>query len=497
MSFEYNLEKQHAKGKLHAIERINLLCDKGSFMEIYSEASHQCTNFGMESKKIPYDGVITGFGTVNGKKVAVYAQDFTAQGGTLGKLHGQKIAELIKKAIEVRCPVIGINDSGGARIQEGVDALCGYGEIFNQNVKASGVIPQISIIAGPCAGGAVYSPGLTDFIFTVDSISHMYITGPKVVKQVMFMDITDEELGGASMHSKKSGVAHFRSDTEKDCFEKVRQLLDYIPHYYGEEQKKDEKIKFNSKKIKQIEEILPEGSNKGYDMKAVVECLTDDDSFIEVMSEFATNAIVGFAKIEGQTIGVVGNNPGAVGGILDSDASDKIARFVRYCDCYDIPLLTLVDVPGYIPGPNEEQKGIIRHGAKILYAYAEASVPKVTVITRKAYGGAYIAMCSKHLGADFVYAWPKAEIAVMGAEGAIGILYAKEMKDPANADLIATKSQEYKNTFMTPTIAAQRDYISAVINPAETRARLISSYNVLKGKRSLEKAYCKHGNIPL
>ncbi|MCR5725148.1 MAG: acyl-CoA carboxylase subunit beta [Treponema sp.] len=495
MAYEYNLEKQHAKGKLHAIERINALCDKDSFMEIYAAARHQCTSFGMDKKDIPYDGVITGFGTINGKKVAVYAQDFTVQGGSLGKVHGQKIAELIKKAIEVKCPVIGINDSGGARIQEGVDALCGYGDLFYQNVRASGVIPQISIIAGPCAGGAVYSPGLTDFIFTVDKISHMYITGPKVVKSVMFMDISDDDLGGASIHSQKSGVAHYRCETEKDCYEKVRRLLDYIPHYAGEQScADDKKCKFDAKKkAKKITEILPENSHQGYDVREVIDCVVDDESFFEVMQEFSANAVVGFAKIEGKSVGVIANNPGSLGGVLNCDASDKIARFVRYCDCYGLPIVTFVDVPGFIPGPQEEQKGIIRHGAKVIYAYSEASVPKITVIIRKAYGGAYIAMCSKHLGADFVYAWPKAEIAVMGAEGAIGILYAKE----ADPNVKAQKAQEYKDTFMTPTIAAQRDYISAVINPEETRARLVQSLSVLEGKTNADVLCRKHGNLPL
>lgn len=494
MAYEYNLEKQHAKGKLHAIERINALCDKGSFMEIYADARHQCTNFGMETKEIPYDGVITGFGTINGRKVAVYAQDFTVQGGSLGKVHGQKIAELIAKAIEIKCPVIGVNDSGGARIQEGVDALCGYGDIFYQNVRASGVIPQISIVAGPCAGGAVYSPGLTDFIFTIDAISHLYITGPKVVKQVMFMDITDEELGGATIHSQKSGVAHYRCGDEAECYEKVRALLDYIPHFYGDQPTAAEKPKYDEKhKAKHITTILPESSNKGYDIREVIADVADDDSFFEVSAEFAQNAVIGFAKVEGKTVGIVANNPGFLGGILNCDASDKIARHVRFCDSYDIPLLTFVDVPGFVPGPQEEQKGIIRHGAKVLYAYSEASVPKVTVITRKAYGGAYIAMCSKHLGADFVYAWPKAEIAVMGAEGAIGILYAKE----TDLNVKAQKGQEYRDTFMTPTIAAQRDYISAVIAPEETRARVAQSFALLATKTDSDVLRRKHGNIPL
>ncbi len=498
MTKEYNLEKQHAKGKLHAIERINALCDKDSFFEIYSAARHNCTSFGMDKKDIPYDGVITGFGKINGKKVAVYAQDFTVQGGSLGKVHGEKIAELTKKAIEAKCPIIGINDSGGARIQEGVDALCGYGNIFYENVQASGVIPQISIVAGPCAGGAVYSPGLTDFIFTIDKISEMFITGPKVVKQVMFMDITSEDLGGAAIHSQKSGVAHYRCENENDCYEKVRKLLDYIPHYYGEPVTVDSKYKFDArKKAKEIQEVIPEESKKPYDIRSVINCVVDDDSFFEVMAEFSANAVVGFAKIEGKTVGIVSNNPGYFGGLLNCDASDKIARFVRYCDCFNIPLVTFVDVPGYLPGPEEEQKGIIRHGAKVLYAYSEATVPKITVITRKAYGGAYIAMCSKHLGADFVYAWPKTEIAVMGAEGALGILYAKEMKDPAQAALVAQKSQEYKDTVMTPDVAAKRDYISEIINPEDTRERVARSLEFLEGKSQNDIPRRKHGNIPL
>ena len=496
--YNYNIEKQHQKGKLHAIERINALCDKDSFYEIYSAARHTCTSFGMETKDIPYDGVITGFGKINGKRVAVYAQDFTVQGGSLGKVHGQKIAELIDKAIEARCPVIGINDSGGARIQEGVDALCGYGDLFYQNVRASGTVPQISIIAGPCAGGAVYSPGITDFIFAVDSISQMFITGPKVVKSVLFMDISAEDLGGASIHSQKSGVTHFRCPDEKDCYDKVRRLLDYIPHYYGEEIVADAKFKFDErKKAKKITEIIPEESKRGYDIRDVIDCVVDDDSFFEVMQEFATVSVVGFAKIEGKSVGIVANNPANIGGLLNCDASDKIARFVRYCDSFNVPLVTFVDVPGFLPGPDEEQKGIIRHGAKVIYAYSEATVPKVTVITRKAYGGAYIAMCSKHLGADYVYAWPKAEIAVMGAEGALGILYAKEMKDPAQAALVAQKSEEYRNTIMTPTVAAQRNYISEIINPEETRERIARSLEFLAEKAQHVAPAKKHGNIPL
>jgi acetyl-CoA carboxylase carboxyltransferase component len=452
----------------------------------------------MDSKNIPYDGVITGFGKINGRKVAVYAQDFTVQGGSLGHMHGRKIADLTKMAIDARCPVIGLNDSGGARIQEGVEALGGYGNVFNQNVRASGAIPQISIIAGPCAGGAVYSPGITDFIFTVDQVTQMFITGPKVVKSVMFMDISAEDLGGAAIHAQKSGVSHFRCESEKACYEEVRRLLDYIPHYYGDKLEPSEKFKFDEKKAaKKINEIMPENPRQGYDVRDVINCIIDEDSFLEIMKEFAINCVVGFGKIEGRTVGIVANNPKGVGGVLDCDASDKIARFIRYCDSFDIPLLTLVDVPGFIPGPQEEQKGIIRHGAKVIYAYSEATVPKLTVILRKAYGGAYIAMCSKHLGADFVYAWPKSEIAVMGAEGAIGILYAKELADPTKADEVAKKSEEYKQEIMTPTIAAKRGYISEVIQPEDTRKYVVNSFEMLENKTSMDKPLKKHGNIPL
>ncbi|MCR5400415.1 MAG: acyl-CoA carboxylase subunit beta [Treponema sp.] len=495
---EYNLEKQHEKGKLHAIERINKLCDKNSFVEIYSGVKHNCTSFGMDKKQIPYDGVITGFGKINGKKVAVFAQDFTVQGGSLGHMHGEKIAELIDKAIEARCPVIGINDSGGARIQEGVDSLCGYGDLFYQNVRASGSVPQISIIAGPCAGGAVYSPGITDFIFAVDKISQLFITGPKVVKSVMFMDISAEDLGGASIHSQKSGVAHFRCPDENDCYERVRRLLDYIPHYYGEEIVQNAKFAYDEKKkTRHIESVLPENNRQGYDMRDIINDVTDDNSFFETSEEFARNCVTGFAKIEGRTVGIIGNNPCGLGGVLDCDASDKIARHVRYCDAYNIPLVNFVDVPGFIPGPQEEQKGIIRHGAKVIYAYSEASVPKVTLITRKAYGGAYIAMCSKHLGADFVYAWPTSEIAVMGADGAVGILYAKELADPSKAEEVALKKAQYESEIMTPTIAANRGYVSEVINPAESRNRIARSLDFLLNKKSMDKPLKKHGNIPL
>jgi acetyl-CoA carboxylase carboxyltransferase component len=493
---KYDVEKQHGKGKLHAIERINLLLDNDSFVEIYSGVRHSCSNFGMEGKLIPYDGVITGCGTIHGRRVAVYSQDFTVQGGSLGKLHGEKIADLISKAVETGCPIIGINDSGGARIQEGINALAGYGEIFNQNVRASGYIPQISIIAGPCAGGAVYSPGITDFIFAVDNISRMFITGPKVVKSAMFLDISEEDLGGASVHAQKSGVAHFRCGTETVCFSQVKKLLDYIPHFFGDRPGPVE-YKFDPKKIHAISRLLPERTIQGYDILGVIDCLCDDGSFFQVQTEFARNIVIGFARIEGRTVGVIANQPDFLGGILNCDASDKAARFVRYCDAFDIPLLTLTDIPGFIPGPDEEQKGIIRHGAKLIYAYAEATVPKVTLILRKAYGGAYIAMCSKHLGADFVFAWPSAEIAVMGAEGAVQILFTKDILSDTTGELVRQKQEEYRAMFMKPGIAAERGYITEVIECEESRTKIARCFSFLSSKKILPSVKKKHGNIPL
>jgi acetyl-CoA carboxylase carboxyltransferase component len=496
MTYNYNIEKQHQKGKLHAIERLNLLFDKDSFVEVYSGVKHNCASFGLEGKDIPYDGVITGFGTVHGKTVAAYAQDFTVQGGTLGYLHGQKIAELYKKAIELHCPVVGINDSGGARIQEGVASLAGYGDVFMQNVRASGYIPQISIIAGPCAGGAVYSPGITDFIFIVDSIGMMFITGSRVVKAVMSMDISDNELGGSMIHAQKSGVAHFRSIDENECFSQVRTLLDYVPHWAGDVRAK-QACNYTASKVGGIASIFPESAKQGYDIRLLIEALTDDASFFEVQKEFAQNMVVGFARLEGQTIGIIANQPAYLGGIADSDASDKAARFIRYCDAYSIPLLTLVDVPGFVPGPTEEQKGIIRHGAKLIYAYAESTVPKITLIVRKAYGGAYIAMCSKHIGADFVFALPQSEIAVMGAEGAIDILFAKELSGNADPAYRAGLQQQYRTEYLNPHIAAEKGYISEVIAPEETRDKIARSFQILREKSGVSPLNKKHGNIPL
>ena len=485
----YDLGKQHRKGKLHAIERIKLLLDEGSFLEVYSGVKPDA------AKEIPYDGVITGFGTVHGKTVAVYAQDFTVQGGTLGNLHGRKIAELYQQAIDIHCPLIGINDSGGARIQEGVSALAGYGDVFTQNVRASGYIPQISIIAGPCAGGAVYSPGITDFIFVIDRIGLMFITGSKVVKAAMAIDISDEELGGSLIHAQKSGVAHFRLDSEKRCYETVQRLLDYIPRWNGEEPSQ-KAFEFSEVKLTTLNKLIPERSNQGYDIRSVINVLVDDDSFFEVQAEFAPNMLIGFAYINGWLTGIIANNPIFLGGIADSDASDKAARFIRYCDAFNIPLLTIVDIPGFVPGPDEEKKGIIRHGAKLIYAYAESTVPKITLIVRKAYGGAYIAMCSKHLGADFVFAWPKAEIAVMGADGAIQILYSKELL-AHDSEYRKTLQQQYQEEYMTPRIAAEKGYITEVIAPEESRSKIARGFEVLRGKKISGGIVKKHGNIPL
>lgn len=491
---EYDIEKQHTKGKLHAIERIDLLLDKNTFQEIGSQAQHSCTRFGMEKRVLPYDGVITGFGKVNGKPVAVYSQDFTVMGGTLGEMHGKKIARILQLAIDSKCPVIGINDSGGARIQEGIHSLAGYGDIFRLNTVASGFIPQISIIVGPCAGGAVYSPGITDFVFMVDSISHMFVTGPNVVKKVLYQEIDKEALGGAQMHATVSGVCHFRDDTEEACFSKVRSLLSYLPQCWDEEKAP---IKQQQKKKQPAIPRIPENPRISYDVREIVSSLVDQDSFLEMSEEFARNIVVGFATLEGNKVGIVANQTKVLAGVLDCDASDKASRFIRFCDAFNIPLLTFVDVPGFLPGLDQEKKGIIRHGAKLLYAYAESTVPKITLILRKAYGGAYIAMCSKHLGADFVYAWESGEIAVMGAEGAVEILFRNDLQNsPDPKQLQEQLEREYTDTFINPAIAAQSGIIDEIIEPEETRTILIQSLQQLQGKEQtmIKK---KHGNMPL
>lgn len=497
MKMEYDYDKQHQKGKLHAIERIKSLVDDDSFFEIGSLASHDSKDFGMDKISTPYDGVITGFGKINDKKVGVYSQDFTILGGSLGKQHGIKIANIIRMCIEARCPVIGINDSGGARIQEGVNSLAGYGEVFYYNTLASGYIPQISIIAGPCAGGAVYSPGLSDFVFVVEEISKMFVTGPKVVKSVTNENVTPEQLGGCKMHSEKSGVAHFKCGCENEVYGQVRQLLNFIPHFYGDKQDaKNKAIGYES--TIDISNILPEKNNRAYNMGSIISAILDESSFIEIQKNFAKNAIVGFGAIFGERVGVVANQPNFLAGVIDIDASDKIARFVRYCDAFEIPIVTLTDVPGFMPGLEQETRGIIRHGAKVLYAYSEATVPKINVIIRKAYGGAYIAMCSKHLGADFVYAWPTAEIAVMGADGAVDILFQKNIATSENPESFREeKIRDYNENFLTPLIAAKVGYVDEIIEPKDTREILHKSLLLLSGKKSIRKIQKKHGNIPL
>lgn len=496
---KYKLQKQHDKGKLHAIERIHLILDKGTFKEVGSNITNHNAALGLKPNSLPYDGVITGYGQINDQRVYIYSQDFTVMGGTLGNEHGKKIAHIIEMAIRSKCPVIGINDSGGARIQEGVNSLAGYGDIFYMNTLASGFIPQISIIAGPCAGGAVYSPGITDFIFTIDNVSNMFVTGPKVIKSVTNETVTADELGSARVHSTTSGVAHFRYESEETCFTAVRNLINTIPQYYGDKRTFRQE-KYTAKNQKSLASILPERMNQSYDMRNIIKEMFDENSFIEVQSEFAQNLVVGFAKLSNVTVGVVGNQPNYVAGVLDCDASDKGARFIRFCDCYNIPIISLVDVPGFMPGVNQEMKGIIRHGAKLLYAYSEATTAKLTVVLRKAYGGAYIAMCSKHLHADYVYAWPTAEIAVMGAEGAVEIIHSKELKmvqEGQVGQFISEKAEEYRKSCMNGEIAAQYGYVDEIINPEETRERLFNDLMMLRNKSEILNVRKKHGNIPL
>jgi acetyl-CoA carboxylase carboxyltransferase component len=502
----YDMERQHRLGKLHAIERICRLLDEDSFREIGSRITNQETAFNIQKGQFPYDGVITGYGTIEKQKVMIYSQDFTVIGGTLGKQHGFKIANTIKLAIENRCPIIGINDSGGARIQEGVNALAGYGEIFYYNTLASGYIPQISIIAGNCAGGAVYSPGITDFIFVIDDISKMFVTGPAVIKAVTNEDITADALGGAAVHAATSGVAHFRMENEKKCIQKVRNLISILPPCYRENYLHTkngtclplhtENPEFNQN----LASIIPEKANQSYDILDVVNHLVDENSFVEIQQEFAKNVVVGFGKIKTLTVGFVCSQPNYMAGVLDCDSSDKAARFIRYCDSFNIPIITLTDVPGFLPGKDQEYKGIIRHGAKLLYAYSEATTIKINVILRKAYGGAYIAMSSKHLRSDFVYAWPSAQIAVMGADGAADILYGKKMKEMSpdqKKTFRQEKIDEYNVAFMNPDVAAAAGYIDEIIKPEATRERIYGDILMLSEKRSFLSLKKKHGNIPL
>lgn len=494
---EKRIKKQHDSGKMTARERLALLFDENSFVEIDAFVKHRCTELGMQEVDAPGEGVVTGYGTVDGKLVYAYAQDFTVVGGSLGEMHAKKICKVMDMALKMGAPLVGINDSGGARIQEGVDALSGYGNIFFRNTIASGVIPQISVIMGPCAGGAVYSPALTDFVFMVDKTSQMFITGPQVIKAVTGEEVSSEELGGAMTHNQMSGVAHFISKDEKECIEDIKRLLSFLPSNNMEGAPVYECDDDLNRIEDKLNEIVPENPNKAYDMKEVIGTIVDNGDFMEVQPYYAQNIITGYGRLNGKTIGIIANQPKVLAGCLDINASDKAGRFIRTCDAFNIPVLNLVDVPGFLPGTNQEYGGIIRHGAKMLYAYSEATVPKVTLITRKAYGGAYLAMCSKDLGADQVFAWPNAEIAVMGPEGAANIIFKKEIEsaeDPITAR--QEKIQEYRDKFATPYIAASRGYVDDVIEPALTRQRLISAFDMLESKRESRPAK-KHGNLPV
>ncbi len=498
---EAAVERQHARGKLTARERIDLLLDPGSFTELDMFTRHRAHGFGLEDNRPWGDGVVTGHGTVDGRKLFVFSQDFTVFGGSLGEVFAEKIVKVMDLAVRMGCPIVGINDSGGARIQEGVVSLGGYADIFFRNVRASGVIPQISVVMGPCAGGAVYSPAITDFIFMVRETSHMFITGPEVIKTVTGEDVTMEELGGAQSHATRSGVAHFAADSEQDCLEMVRELLGFLPQNNLDPPPFVPTADPRDRIAQELATIVPDQPTKPYDMTRVIELVVDDGDFMEVAPLYAQNIVVGFARLAGHAVGVVGNQPKALAGVLDIDASIKAARFVRFCDAFGIPLVSFVDVPGFLPGTTQEYGGIILHGAKLLYAYAEATVPKLTVITRKAYGGAYDVMSSKHVGADFNAAWPTAEVAVMGPEGAVNIVFRRELaeaeRNGGDADARRTKLiEEYKERFANPYIAAERGYLDDVIEPEETRAWLVRALEVSLTKRESPPAR-KHGNIPL
>jgi len=494
---EKSIQKQHEKGKYTARERIDMLLDQGSFEEFDMFVKHRCTNFGQDKKHYLGDGVVTGYGTIDGRLVYVFAQDFTVWGGSLSETMALKICKVMDQAMKMGAPVIGINDSGGARIQEGINALAGYAEIFQRNILASGVIPQISGIFGPCAGGAVYSPALTDFTIMTKGTSYMFLTGPKVVKTVTGEDVTQEQLGGASVHATKSGVTHFAVEDEEEGLKLIRHLLSYIPQNNLEETPIIDCDDPIDRLEDSLNEIIPDNPNKPYDMFEVIGAIVDDGEFLQVHSDYAKNMIIGFARFNGQSVGIVANQPKMLAGVLDSNASRKAARFVRFCDCFNIPLVTLVDVPGFLPGTGQEYGGVILHGAKLLYAYGEATVPKVTVTLRKSYGGAHIVMSCKQLRGDINYAWPTAEIAVMGASGAVEVLYAKEVKaseDPAA--VTAAKEQEYIDAFQNPYKAAQYGYIDDVIEPRNTRFRVIRALQQLSTKK-LTNPSKKHGNIPL
>ena len=491
------IDTQHKKGRLTARERIDLLLDKGSFREVDAFVQHRTHDFGLDKQKFMSDSVVTGWGTVEGRLVYVFSQDFTVFGGSLGEVHAEKICKIMDMAMKNGAPIIGLNDSGGARIQEGVVSLAGYADIFLRNTLASGVIPQISAIMGPCAGGAVYSPALTDFIFMTRNTSYMFVTGPDVVKTVTHEEVSQEELGGASVHSEKSGVCHVAADSEADTLYLIRKMLGFLPQNNMEDPPfsagGDDPLRMDDA----LNSIIPDDANKPYDMKDVIRMIVDNGQFFEIHENYAQNIVVGFSRLGGHSIGIIANQPAVLAGVLDIDASEKAARFVRFCDAFNIPILTLEDVPGFLPGTVQEHHGIIRSGAKLLYAYCEATVPKLTVITRKAYGGAYDVMSSKHIRGDINIAWPSAEIAVMGPDGAVNIIFRKELekaKDPVKrkAELVA----EYREKFASPYVAAERGYIDDVIEPKETRPRLINALEMLSNKRDANPAK-KHGNIPL
>src|SRR5512146_2348260 len=490
-------EKQHKEGKMSARERIEFLLDEGTFEETDKLVTHRCTDFGMDEQKFFGDGFVTGYGRIEGRLVFVFAQDFTVFGGSLSEANASKIVKIMDTAMRVGAPVIGLNDSGGARIQEGVRSLAGYADIFLRNTLASGVVPQISAIMGPCAGGAVYSPAITDFIVMVDKTSYMFITGPDVIKAVTHEDVTKEKLGGATTHNSTSGVAAFMAHDDAECLSLIRELLSFIPSNNLEDAPRRECSDPADRADEKLDKLVPAESDQPYDIKDVIHAVIDDGYFFEVQEHYAKNIVVGFARLNGRTVGIVANQPAYLAGVLDIASSIKGARFVRFCDCFNIPLITFEDVPGFLPGVNQEHGGIIVHGAKLLYAFAEATVPKITVITRKAYGGAYCVMASKHIRADVNYAWPTAEIAVMGPEGAVDIVYRRDLdKAKDKLEMRAKKIQEFKDRFANPYVAAERGYIDAVIQPRDTRRKLIQALEMLQTKRDKNPPK-KHGNIPL
>ncbi|PLX32782.1 MAG: methylmalonyl-CoA carboxyltransferase [Ignavibacteria bacterium] len=491
---EKAIEKQVALGKLTARDRITTLLDPESFHEYDLFVEHKCTDFNMDKKQLAADGVITGTGNIEGFPLCIFAQDFTVAGGSLGLMHARKITKIMDHALKLGIPLIGINDSGGARIQEGVNSLAGYGEIFFRNTQASGVIPQISVILGPCAGGAVYSPALTDFVFVVENVSKMFITGPEVIKTVLGEEISMEDLGGARVQTEITGNAHFFAKTEQECFEQIKKLMTFIP--WNNRKKPDSFPPKPPRPEYDVDKVIPTNPRQPYDVRDLIRAICDDSDFFEIQEHWAANIVIGFARLNGETVGIVGNQPLVLAGVLDVDSSDKAARFIRFCDAFNIPLITFVDLPGYLPGVDQEHAGVIRHGAKILYAYSEATVPKVTVITRKAYGGGYIAMCSRHLGADFVFAWPTAEIAVMGPEGAANIIFRNEIAQADDPDAVRQqKVQEYTEKFANPYIAAANGHVDAVLNPDETRETLIHSIQISHDKQEI-RPQRKHGIPP-